>query len=165
MRISFETERLRVAPLALAHTDFIFELLNSEGWIANIGNRNIVTKADAAAYIEKIDGNPNYAYLVFSLKTDAQPLGLVTLIKRDYLDDCDIGFAVLPNHQQAGYAYEASKKYMALIAEAGTFKKIVAITVPQNAGSIRLIQKLGLAYEKELQENDATLLVYAIELQ
>jgi [ribosomal protein S5]-alanine N-acetyltransferase len=164
MRITFETERLSVAPLALEHTDFMFELLNSEGWIANIGNRNIATTADAAAYIEKIDSNPNYAYLVFRLKTDQQYMGLVTLIKRDYLEDYDIGFAVLPAHQQKGYSYEAINKYVALIAEARFSKKIVAITIPENVGSIRLIQKLGLVYEKEILENDTKLLVYGKEL-
>lgn len=165
MRIPFETDRLIIEPLNLAHTDFMFDLLNSEGWITNIGNRNIATKQDAAAYIQKIDSNPNYSYLVFHLKADRQPIGLVTLIKRDYLDDYDIGFAVLPGHQQKGYSYEASTKYIGLISEAGICQRIVAITIPQNISSIRLIEKLGLAFEKEVAENDTTLLVYGMALK
>jgi RimJ/RimL family protein N-acetyltransferase len=164
MKISFDTERLAVEPLALTHTDFMFGLLNSEGWIANIGNRNIATRADAAAYIKKIDSNPNYSYLVFRLKSNQQALGLVTLIKREYLDDHDIGFAVLPDHQQQGYSYEAIKKYVALIAEARVCQKVVAITIPENTASIRLIEKIGLVYEREVTENNTTLLVYGMTL-
>lgn len=164
MRISFETDRLTVAPLSPEHTDFMFALLNSSGWIANIGDRNIQTREDAAAYIEKINDNPNYAYLTFSLKEESTPIGLVTLIKREYLDDCDIGFALLPEHQRKGYSYEASRKYLDLIIASGTYNRIAAITIPQNVASIKLIEKLGLAYESERTEGETQLLVYAMAL-
>lgn len=164
MRIAFDTERLSVAPMTAAHTDFMFELLNTDGWIANIGDRNIATTQDAAAYIEKINGNPNYSYLVSHLKSDGQPIGLVTLIKRDYLEDYDIGFALLPQYQQKGYSFEGINEYLRLIAAANICEKVVAITIPENVGSIRLIEKLGLAYESEILENDAPLLVYGKRL-
>ncbi len=160
MRIKFKTPRLSVGPMTIDHTAFMFELLNSNGWIANIGDRNIQSMQDAAAYIEKINANPNYAYLVSHLEPGGAPIGLVTLIKRDYLEDHDIGFAVLPQHQQRGYSYEAIKAYLDRIAQAGVCKKVVAITVPHNTGSIKLIEKLGLAYEKEMLENEVKLLVY-----
>lgn len=160
MRINFTTERLSIEPMTNNHIDFMFEMLNTDGWIKNIGNRNIKTNDDAVAYIEKINANPNYSYLVFSLKENKLPIGLVTLIKRDYLDDYDIGFAVLPKYQKKGYSYEASKKYVELITDAGICSKIVAITLPENIGSIQLIEKLGLVYDSEIEEDGEILSVY-----
>jgi RimJ/RimL family protein N-acetyltransferase len=146
--------------MEMGDSEFMFELLNTEGWINNIGNRNINTLADATSYIEKINSNPNYLYLVFRLKETKHPLGLVTLIKRDYLEDCDIGFALLPQFQNKGFAFEASSKFMEVIVKDGQINKVVAITLPDNLNSIKLIEKLGLNYEKTITENGVKLSVY-----
>ena len=53
------TERLLIKPLALTDDDFIFELVNTEGWIRFIGNRNIPSQDEARAYIQKVLENEN----------------------------------------------------------------------------------------------------------
>jgi len=47
----FETERLLLKPTQLEDASFIFELLNSPGWLENIGNRNIGSLEEAKEYI------------------------------------------------------------------------------------------------------------------
>jgi [ribosomal protein S5]-alanine N-acetyltransferase len=159
---SYETERLFVEPLTILDSTFIYELLNTEGWLKNIGNRNINTLADAEAYIEKVNSNPNYVYLAFKTKIDNKLLGVVTLVKRDYLDSPDIGFAILPQYQNKGYAFEACAKMISQIKNEKNYSKILAITIPENLASISLIQKLGLVYEKEIIEADETLSLYQL---
>lgn len=47
--------------------------------------------------------------MVSNVEKTRVKIGLVTLIKRDYLDFNDIGFAFLPTYFSNGYAYEATK--------------------------------------------------------
>jgi hypothetical protein len=75
------TERLSVEPLTINDDDFIFELVNSEGWIRFIGNRNITCRTEATDYIEKILGNKNISYWVVKLKDPQQSIGIITYIK------------------------------------------------------------------------------------
>lgn len=151
-----KTERLFIRQLSEKDTCFIFELLNTAGWIQYIGNRNIYSESDALTYIQKINKNPNVTYLAVTLKEANTVIGLVTLIKRDYLDFRDIGFAFLPEYSNKGYAYEASKAVLTTIKE-----NVLAITLPENKSSIRLIEKLGLKFEKIIKVENERLYLYS----
>lgn len=164
MKSQITTPRLLLEPLSLKEIPFIFELLNSEGWIKFIGTRNIQSQEDAAKYIQKILDNPDCLYLVFRLKESGQPVGLITLIKREYLEHHDIGFALLPGFERKGYSFEASKQVVQELISSGLHTKILAITMKDNYKSIRLLEKLGLEFEKEIMEDDETLLQYSISL-
>ena len=93
-----ETERLLLENLAANDHKFILELLNTEGWLKFIGDRNVHSEADAIAYVQRIMGNPNLNYWVVRLESDKTALGIITFIKRDYLEHPDIGFAFLPKY-------------------------------------------------------------------
>ena len=80
------TERLLIKPLALTDADFIFELVNTEGWIRFIGNRNIASQDEARAYIQKVLENENVSYWVVQRKESLDAIGIITYIKRDYLE-------------------------------------------------------------------------------
>ena len=47
------TERLKLREFTNTDTDFIIALLNSPGWLQFIGDRNVRTKEEAVAYLEK----------------------------------------------------------------------------------------------------------------
>jgi RimJ/RimL family protein N-acetyltransferase len=70
------------------------------------------------------------------------------LIKRDSLEDIDIGFALLSRFQSKGYAYEAASATMAYGTEQLGFKKIVAITSKDNLDSAKLLEKVGMKFEQ-----------------
>ncbi len=144
-----QTERLELREYTLKDAPFIFKLMNSEGWLKNIGDRNIKTIEDAEAYMQK-----NYLssyekhgfgpYLV-SLKEDGTPLGSAGLYKRDNLEYPDVGFAFLPEFANKGYAFEAANAVMQFAAETLKIETIVGITIPENFSSIKLLKKLGLS--------------------
>jgi len=89
-------------------------------------------------------------YLV-QLKDGGIPIGLCGLIKRDGLDDVDIGFAFLPDYRTRGYAYEAAAATMTYGKEVLKLERIVAITSPDNEASGRLLEKLGLRFEHTIR--------------
>ena len=86
-------------------------------------------------------------YLV-ALKDTLAPIGICGLIKRDGLDEPDIGYALLPEFWSNGYALEAASAMMTFAQETLGLNRIVAITSPDNQASIRVLNNLGLQFEK-----------------
>lgn len=161
---SYSTDRLLLKKLSRGDEDFIFNLLNSEGWIKFIGDRNIKTTEDAEAYIQKISDNPTTDYWTVSIKESGEKIGLVTLIRRDYLEHPDIGFAFLPGFGKKGYAEEAASALLNELIKEQDIKAVAAITVKDNINSIRLLEKLGLRFEKEIERDNEILLLYIASL-
>ncbi len=158
MRIA--TERLTLSPLSEKDTTFVFELLNTDGWIKNIGDRNIHSEKDAREYIQKVNSNPHITYWIVKLKQEGLPIGLVTIIKRDYLPSKDVGFAFLPKFSNKGYAFEATKAVLLALVSSNAFEIIHAISLPDNKISIKLIEKLGLKFENTIAHENSILGVY-----
>ncbi len=108
MKTIYKTDRLLLKKLKPGDAHFIFELVNSPGWIKFIGDRNIKTMEDAGKYIRRILSDGLIHYWVVYLQEPQMAIGLITFIKRSYLDHSDIGFAFLPAHAKQGYAFEAA---------------------------------------------------------
>lgn len=156
------TDRLILNELELTDHAFIFELVNSAGWLEFIGDRNIRTDEDAMAYVEKIIANPLIKYWKVKLKTNRLSIGIITLIKRDDLEHYDIGFAFLPDHTGAGYAFEATSTVLDMLPDAILADKILAITTERNGRSLKLLEKLKFKYERHVDTTGKTLLQYAL---
>lgn len=146
-----ETERLFLRLLATDDAPFILALLNEPSFLQNIGDKGVRSIEDARQYIQQgpqasYTKNGFGLYLV-ALKEARTPLGICGLIKRDGLDDPDIGYAFLPKFWSQGYAIEAASAVMIFAREALGINRIVAITSPDNLPSIRVLNKLGLQFE------------------
>lgn len=148
--IVVETERLALRHLTPTDAPFILELLNDPDWLRYIGDRHVHTVADARSYIETGPARM-YAHYGFGLYLTelkgGQPIGLCGLLKRDFLEDVDIGFAFLPRFRGAGYAFEAAIGVLGYAASVLALKRVVAITDQANERSARLLEKLGLCFE------------------
>ncbi|HLX90698.1 MAG TPA: GNAT family N-acetyltransferase [Puia sp.] len=159
---TIETRRLKIEPIALKDSMFVKILLNTEGWKRNIGDRNINSLEDAEIYIQKIIINKNYSFRVARLKENNYPVGIVSLIKRERHQYPDIGFAFLPEYNGKGYAYEAARALLDRIIGERIWSNIIAITIPANSSSIKLLEKLGLKYQNVYEENGETLALYSL---
>ncbi len=158
------TARLNIAPLDTTDASFIFELLNSEGWLKFIGDRNVHSENDAVAYIQKIMANLKCQYWVFRIQETNTPIGIITLIKRDHFEHPDIGFAMLPQYENLGYTFEASKHILNKLLKNRAYSQIIAITLKDNVKSIRLLEKLGLTFGKIVKDGEEELMLYSISL-
>ena len=148
------TPRLILRQLTTADASFILVLLNSQGFIENIGDKGVRTLAQARSYIT--DGPmKSYAECGFGLyavvlANNGFCIGVCGLIKRPQLNDVDIGYALLPQYWGQGYTFEAAKASLDLRKSLG-IKRIVAIVNSQNSASKALLNKLGLHFEQCLQ--------------
>jgi RimJ/RimL family protein N-acetyltransferase len=149
-----ETDRLRLRWLQAADAPFVLELLNDPGWIRWIGDRKMHTEAAARNYIEDrlAAGYRKHGFglNLVELRATSEPLGLTGLIKRDTLDDVDLGFAFLERHRGHGYAREASAACLEQARGSLGLPRVVAIVLPGNEPSLALLRALGFAFERRV---------------
>lgn len=147
-----ETDRLVLRWLAVENAAFILQLLNEPSFLHFIGDKGVRTIDDARDYI--LNG-PVRSYERFGfglylteLKETRVPIGICGLLKRESLEDVDVGFAFLPQFWQQGYAFESASAVMAYGRDVLGLDRIVAITSPDNDASIKVLGKLGLRFER-----------------
>jgi RimJ/RimL family protein N-acetyltransferase len=152
------TARLRLDPFTLDDAAFIVALLTDPDWLRYIGDRGVRTTDDARRYLET---GPMASYAAHgfglyrvALRDSGVPIGMCGLLRRATLPDVDIGFAFLPDYRAQGYAFEAASATLAYARDTLDLPRIVAIVSPENAASIRLLQKLGMALEGTVQLSD-----------
>lgn len=154
------TPRLILRQLTPEDAAFILVLLNTQGFIDNIGDRGVRTLQDAKDYIANgpVISYCEHGFGLFAvvLTENGLPIGICGLIKRPTLTNVDLGYAFLPQYWGKGYAFEAAKAALELGKTLG-INRIVAIVSPQNQASKALLNKLGLRFETQLQltSNDA----------
>jgi RimJ/RimL family protein N-acetyltransferase len=137
---------------------FMLGLLNEPAWLRFIGDRGVRTVEDARAYILKgpVDmyTRLGFGLYIAELQESHIPIGICGLVKRDFLADVDIGFAFLPPYWQQGYAYESASAVLTYATEVVGLKRLVAITTVDNHRSARLLEKLGLHFERMVSYPD-----------
>jgi RimJ/RimL family protein N-acetyltransferase len=146
-----ETERLTLRRLTLDDAPFIMRLVNEPSWLQFIGDKGVRTLDDARRYLRKgpLELYERYGFgpLRVELKSDGTAIGICGLLKRDTLPDADIGFAFFPAHWGRGYAFESAAAVLAHGRTTHGLSRILALTAPANAASIKLIERLGLKFE------------------
>jgi RimJ/RimL family protein N-acetyltransferase len=147
-----KTERLELRELSSADDAFILELLNEPGFLRHIGDKGVRSLSDARDYIVK---GPIASYRRFgfglyqvSLAGREEPIGICGLLKRDSLPDVDVGFAFLSRYWSNGYAVESAGAMLDHGKRRLGLKRIVAITAPDNHGSIAVLERIGLKFER-----------------
>jgi RimJ/RimL family protein N-acetyltransferase len=157
MRI-IETERLILRHLTVKDSEFMLELLNDPAWLQFIGDRGVRTVDEARDYILQslvtMYDRLGFGLYLTKLKGEGIPIGICGLIKRDSLEDVDIGFALLPKFRGKGYAYESASAVMAYGKRTFGLNRIVAIVSPNNYASVKLLEKLGFSFEKMVKFSD-----------
>ena len=164
-----ETARLTLQQFTLEDASFILELVNEPSFIKNIGDRGVRSLEDAKRYIEtgpvsSYARNGFGLYLV-QLKELGESIGMCGLIKRPALEDVDIGYAFLPKFWSKGYAVESALAVREQARQLG-LKRLVAIINPDNEPSIRVAEKIGMAFERmmRLSADDIEIKLFNVDL-
>ena len=152
------TDRLHISPVELDDTDFMLNLLNSPGFIRFIGDRQVRTVEEAEAYIANLINDPDITYWVIRNKETKDSFGVVTWVKRDYLPAPDLGYALLPEFEGKGYAFEASQTW--LTYQKRDHASVLAICQADNASSIKLLLKLGFSLQELFEKEGITMHKY-----
>ena len=151
MRV-LETARLTFREATTEDGDFVLELLNEPSYIRHVADRGLRTREDAARYIEE-KFLPSYAqhgfgFYVVELKSNGEAIGICGLAKRETMEDVDVGYSFLERFWGNGYAVEAASAVMNYARGVLGLRRVVGVTAPENASSIKVLEKIGLRFEK-----------------
>ena len=148
------TERLELNKFTDSDDVFIYRLLNTPGWLKFIGSRNINNSQDALDYIRNkvaVSYTKNgFGFYKITVSNSGKDIGMCGLIKRDGLEDPDLGFALLPEFGKKGYAREAAAAVLEYSRDTLKIKRVAAITSKNNTASIKLLETLGMTYRKNI---------------
>ncbi|MGH8850024.1 MAG: GNAT family N-acetyltransferase, partial [Casimicrobiaceae bacterium] len=165
-----QTERLALRWLRTDDAAFVFRLLNEPSWLKYIGDRGITTIRDAENYIRNgpVDmyGRLGFGLYLVERRIGGESLGICGLIKRESLEDVDLGFAFLPEFWGNGYAYEAAAATVSYGKDVLGLSRIVAIASQDNHPSGRLLEKLGFHFERmmAMESGREELKIYARQI-
>tara|TARA_R110000868_G_scaffold411005_1_gene701316 strand:+ start:8428 stop:8949 length:522 start_codon:yes stop_codon:yes gene_type:complete len=166
-----ETNRLLISKLSLVDAPFFLELVNSPNWIKYIGDRHLKTVEEVKDYLTKgtLKSYQNFGFGFYKLELkqdNNKGIGICGLIKREQLENVDLGFAFLPEFEGQGFGFESSLAIIKLAQEQFRLKQLLAITLPINISSIKLLGKLGFIYQKRVIpfEDEVELLLFAKQL-
>jgi RimJ/RimL family protein N-acetyltransferase len=149
--IVLETERLVLRDVVADDAPFLLELLNSPGFLENIGDRGVRTEAEARSYIA---GRVHASYRDHGFgmwltlqKADGAPVGLAGLVRRAGLEVPDVGYAFTERAWGRGYAKEAAAAVLAHARGPLGIPVLAAITSPENFASMAVLRKIGFRFE------------------
>jgi RimJ/RimL family protein N-acetyltransferase len=149
-----ETKRLRLRRVELQDAPFMLALLNEPSWLRFIGDRNAHTVDDAKRYIRDaiVSSYERLGYGLYLVvrKEDDQPIGLCGFVKRDALDDVDLGFALRSPFVGHGYAMEAARAALDYGTQELRFNRMLAVVSRDNERSIKLLEALGFRFERAI---------------
>lgn len=147
-----KTARLTLRELTSNDAPFILELLNEEGFLRYIGDKGVRDLDSARDYIAQgpVDSYGRNGFGLYASCLQGVAIGICGLVKRDTLPDPDLGFAFLSRYGSQGYAVESAKAVMVFARDRLKLPRIVAITSPDNARSIAVLEKVGLQFDRYL---------------
>ena len=153
-----ETDRLILRHLNGDDAEFIFELVNDPSFIRFIGDKGVRTLDDARNYILKgpVASYEKFGFGLFvtELKDGNASIGICGILKRETLPHADIGFAFLPAYWNQGYAFESAAAVMDHAREILKLARVLAITSPDNEASGKLLDKIGLRFDRLVKLTD-----------
>lgn len=153
-----ETDRLLIRPMAVEDAAFILELLNEPSFLANIGDKGVRSLEDALGYIQTA-GWDNYARHGFGmhiveLSDTSTRIGICGLLKRDWLQSPDLGFAYLESFHGQGYGTEAAGAMLDVASDVLGLPAICAITSFTNEASAGVLRKNGFREGSPVRKPD-----------
>jgi RimJ/RimL family protein N-acetyltransferase len=147
-----ETERLELRWLTIEDAEFILKLVNEPAWKLYIGDYGVRALEDARNYIKRgpiaMYARVGFGLNLVELKATGDPIGICGLIKRESLEDVDVGFALLREFWGKGYAFESASAVLAHGRRSFQLARIVAISSKNNHSSAKLLEKLGFRFER-----------------
>lgn len=146
------TARLLLRPSEFADAPFILRLLNEPSFLENIGDKGVRSLTDAEDYLRTgpMDSYQRHGHglMAVVLPDTGQPIGMCGLLKRDYLEHADLGYAFLPEFGSQGYAREAAEGVLLQGRQRLGLTHTLALVTPTNQRSIRLLEKVGFSFSK-----------------
>lgn len=150
-KILLQTERLIIRPFKAEDIGEFYSLVSKPEVMRYIHQGEPLDLGQAA--LDLFEYRMSYATLGYSryaleLKSNRNFIGLCGFLESG--KDIDLGWRVLPKYWGQGYATEAAKTIVAYGFEELRFKKLISIAYLANKPSIRIMQKIGMEFDRPI---------------
>ncbi len=151
MKTLIETERLVLREITLDDTEEMFRLYSNADVQKYTGEPLVASIEEMEQAIQvRIDNYKKYGYGRWAtfLKNEMQFIGWAGLAYLPEFDEIDLGYRFLPNYWGMGFATEASDAILTYGFDKLKLKRIIAIAMKENKASIRVMEKVGMEFDK-----------------
>ena len=104
------------------------------------------------SYIQNAYAFWGYGTWIIERKSDRKIIGRVGFNLRDGYEEVELGFVIMEEEQQKGYAYECCCAVLDVGKTEHEFEKVQALVKGGNIASINLCRKLGFSYVETVWE-------------
>lgn len=146
-----ETERLLLRKITLEDKEDLFKLHRHPEVQKYTGESVVETIEEIEIAIQtRTDNYTKYGFGRWAtfLKKEMRFVGWAGLAYLPEFDEIDIGYRFLPEYWGQGIATEASHAILKYGFETLKIKKIIAIALKENKASIRVMEKIGMKFDK-----------------
>ena len=147
-----ETDRLHIRPFMLHDLDELAVIWGDPDVMRYIGSGQPKTRAETRVGLERIiehQEQDGFSLWAVDHKVDRKLLGFCGLKYLDNTAEIEIGWRLAKAYWSRGLATEAAQACLNYGFEVLAMERIVAIAKPANVASRRVMEKIGLQYEKE----------------
>ncbi|TPN81175.1 GNAT family N-acetyltransferase [Aquimarina algicola] len=162
MKFLIETERLLLREITLDDAESLLKLYSDPKVQRYTGEPVVKSIEEIKKAIEtRIVNYKKYGFGRWAtiLKSEKQFVGWAGLAYLPEFDKIDLGYRFLPEYWGLGIATEVSRAILDYGFDTLKIKKIVAIAMTENKASIRVMEKIGMEFDKfapyELGSEDA----------
>lgn len=165
MNIILETNRLLLRELTSDDAEDFYRLNLNPNVIRYTGNSSFKSIEEAREFLEnykdyQVNGYGRWAVI---LKDSNQFVGWCGLKLGEMENETDIGFRFFEEEWNKGYATESANACLHYGFEKLNLKRIIGRAMKENKASIKVLQKIGLEYEKEAELDGKPAVIYTIE--
>ena len=146
-----ETERLLIRKFTFDDLDALIDLRSDEEVIRYIGSRRLQNPEAIEKRLKfYIDCYEKYGFAMSAMfwKPIGEMIGWSGLQPLDGTDEIEVGYGMIKEFWGKGIGYEAARAWLEYAFTNTDAKQIVAVAVPENTGSWRIMEKCGMKYEK-----------------
>jgi len=164
-----ETQRLRLRPINEKDDDNIYELSKNPNVMRYLRNGKTLNRAQAEGDLQhRLRENARLAekklgYWAIEWKPMHTFVGWLALKYLDQTEEIEIGYRILEKFWGQGVTTEASHRALQYAFEELELERIVAVALPENKASWRVMEKLGMQYEKDDHFYDNDCVYYSLQ--
>lgn len=163
-RIGPETARLRMRAMVVDDAEAFFALNSHPDVMRHTGEPPLTSVEQARAAIADYPDfdTVGYGRWCCVLKDTDRLIGFCGLKYLDDLEEVDVGYRLLPEYWGKGLATEACAATLTYGFDEVGLSRIIALVLPENPASIRVLEKVGMTREGPLEIDGLHALRYAI---
>jgi [ribosomal protein S5]-alanine N-acetyltransferase len=161
----FETERLLHRPITRDDLELLIEMRSDAEVNKYLGGTRLQNRERIAQrmefYLDCLEKN-GYGMCLMIWKETNEPIGWSGLQPLEDTGEMEVGYGMIRKFWGRGVGYETALGWLRYGFETVGLERIVAVAIPENTGSWRIMEKCGMKYEKTEDHYGEECVFYAV---